>query len=555
MQEPAQEEPADEPQDTPEQEQVARPTMAEEDKADMTWYWDVVEGFDYVSLPLSDELETISAYYAWQNDFNDDPNNAANMQELERRTNVHVDWMTVSTAAATEQFGLMVTSGDWPDIIFGGQAYTGGGVAGLEDEVYLELTDLIAENCPNYSKVMDLSDTHHKATRANDGSIFGFMTVETIFELPFAGVTVFNNLLEDLGFDLPETIADWEAICQAALDNGYAFGYGMMPISCVGNNPYAILTAYNTYGSFYQIDGTIHYGPTEDNFRDALYKLKEWQEKGYLGGDWYGYGDTGMFYQNMFMDQFAKDGGIMCDGICHFGSNQMHAFGNTNPEMYLGAVPNPVLNEGDVNHFRQVVPEIRGGFTAITTTAADPDLCAKWIDYGYTNEGKNLWFYGVEGEDYEMNPDGSITPSKARLGSLNATDPDYDMWREKQAYRCAFATIEMPGFWYEWRSGVMWLDEVEWADRIEINPHIWYDASPADYMLPVYDLMADDLIDGYASTLADITTYVNEMYIKFIIGEADLDTQWEEYVAKIESMNVQFCIDAQQRALDAYNAR
>ena len=43
--------------------------------------------------------------------------------------------------------------------------------------------------------------------------------------------------------------------------------------------------------------------------------------------------------------------------------------------------------------------------------------------------------------------------------------------------------------------------------------------------------------------------------MKFILGEVDIDAEWDAYVAKIQNMDIQFCVDAQQRALDAYIAR
>lgn len=525
--------------------------LPEGTEASITWQWDVLDGFNYVNLPLAESLQTITAFASWQNDFIQDPNQASNMQELERRTNVHVDWTTVSGAAAIEQYSMMFASGDWDDIIFDGQNYTGGATAALENEVYLEISDIVAEHCPNYTKAMSLGEEFRKATHTNDGDLAGFYMMEYSLEPAWYGVVVYQHLLDQYGLETPVTLADWENMMTVAMQNGQSYGYGMMPVSGTVNNPYTVLTAYDTYGSFYQVDGTIHYGPIEDAYRDALYKLKEWHQKGYLGPDWYGYSDSSSFYNQILFDAFGKEECIAADGMSGcLGVTAMKGFGNVNPDMNVVALPNPVLNEGDTNHFRQLVPQVRDVFAAISTSAADPVLCAKWLDYRLSNEGKNLWTYGVEGETYEVNPDGTITQAQVILDARNSQGENYDEAREAVANLLFWNAT---GCWYEWRAGISHYTEQQFEEKW--LGYDWTEASPADYMLPLYGILAEDLVDGYSSILADITTYVNEMYVKFIIGEASLDTQWEEYVSRIETMNIQFCIEAQQRALDAYIAR
>lgn len=519
-------------------------------EASITWQWDVLDGFNYVSLPLTEDPQTISAYISWQNDYVDDPNETSTIQELERRTNVHVDWTTVSGAAAIEQFGLMITSGDWMDVIFGAEAYTGGGAAALEDEVYLELTDIIAENCPNYSKVLTLGEEFEKATRTNDGDIAGFFRVAYNREPAFYGAVMHQHLLDRYNLETPVTLADWENAMDVAMENGQSFGYALLPLGAADAiNAFPILSAYDVSGTFYQVDGKIHYGPIEDGFRDALGKLNEWFNKGYLVGDWYAFGADS--FSEMALDRFAKEQCLFADGGSSNFAQNMRAMGNTSEDLNCVAVASPIREEGLTNHFRQIVPQVYTDFTAISTTAANPELCAKWLDYRYSNEGKNLWTYGVEGETYEVNLDGTITQAQIMHDARDSLGENYEVAREAVAY-LQFWTAN--GMWYEWRGGVSHWTEAQHIVQREY-PIAWTENNDGAYMLPTYEIMTDDLADGYSSILADINTYTEEMFVKFIIGEADLDTQWEEYVAKIESMNIQFCIDAQQRALDAYNAR
>ena len=57
-------------------------------------------------------------------------------QEFERATNVHINYTVVGRAEASEKYGLLLASGDYPDITMGGQAnYPGGMEKAVEEGV------------------------------------------------------------------------------------------------------------------------------------------------------------------------------------------------------------------------------------------------------------------------------------------------------------------------------------------------------------------------------------------------------------------------------------
>ena len=141
------------------------------------------------------------------------------------------------------------------------------------------------------------------------------------------------------------------------MDHGTDFGYAMMTIGDTAYNSFAILSAFDTYGGFYQIDNTVHYGPVEENYRDALKLLRQWQEKGYLGNEWYGYDIVTR------SEAFGEERCVAIDGASFcLGASTMKMYGNTNPDCYVDALPNPVREAGMTNHFHQVVsPRPRDG--------------------------------------------------------------------------------------------------------------------------------------------------------------------------------------------------
>lgn len=57
-----------------------------------------------------------------------------------------------------------------------------------------------------------------------------------------------------------------------------------------------------------------------------------------------------------------------------------------------------------------------------------------------------------------------------------------------------------------------------------------------------------------SEVMTEIDTYMSELALKIICGEASLD-EWDAAVAELDSMGIQEAIDAQQAALDRFNAR
>ena len=67
--------------------------------------------------------------------------------------------------------------------------------------------------------------------------------------------------------------------------------------------------------------------------------------------------------------------------------------------------------------------------------------------------------------------------------------------------------------------------------------------------------LTDDEKDIYNDCWTDIQNKVIEMNAAFITGQADLEKDWDAYIAALYDMGLQDVIDVYQAALDRYNAR
>ena len=53
----------------------------------------------------------------------------------------------------------------------------------------------------------------------------------------------------------------------------------------------------------------------------------------------------------------------------------------------------------------------------------------------------------------------------------------------------------------------------------------------------------------------NINAYREEMFVKFIMGTADLETEWDGYVEYLKTLGVERALEIRQAAVDRYNER
>ncbi len=164
---------------------------------------------------------------------------------------------------------------------------------------------------------------------------------------------------------------------------------------------YGIATTYLTHMSgrepFFQVDGTVKFGPMEDSYYDYLTMLHQWYEEGLIWNDFVSY--TERFNQ-------PPDGGITSGQFgVWFSSYQNFPIWTASaedPNFHIVAFSDPVQKEGDVNHLRAENFLVTNGGVGISTSCENVELAAKLIDYWFSDEGRYFLTFGIEGTTYEL---------------------------------------------------------------------------------------------------------------------------------------------------------
>jgi putative aldouronate transport system substrate-binding protein len=172
----------------------------------------------------------------------------------------------------------------------------------------------------------------------------------------------------------------------------------------------------------------------------------------------------------------------------------------------------------------------------ITDKCDYPEAMLRWIDYFYGEDGATLFRVGIEGKTYKRTADGSIvwtdfiTNNPDGLSKNDAIGRMSSWVGSGSPYAPRYSTLEQ--------------ESVEIFKEIEdsIGPY-WPEESWSPFILSFEE---QQNANAYES---DIGSYVDEMTVKFIVGDESLD-DWQNYVATIDRMGLSSLLAIYQTAYE-----
>ena len=490
------------------------------------------------TYPLTTEKKTLSVYIRDNSSgVIGDYGRVAAFQAAAERLGVELEFVHPTTGGEADQFNLMIGSGKYPDIIVWEFSTAAMGLSELIDSgILIDMDGLIRQYAPNYLKVLERDPSYPKEVRSDEGKYQAFYTFNV--SIPLSSGPVFReDLLAKYGLELPKTVDEWTNVMTTLKEKDPNVSYPLTASkSYVGEVWFReLLPAYNTRTEFCLGDnGQVVYGPATENFKAYLAKLAEWYNAGLIDPEF-------MSNDNKALNAKIADG-TSAVATMAIGSGIRSITENTrpnNPDFKLTGVAWPVLNAGDTSSYGVAHTSVQA---AITSSCADPVLATQVLDYFYSEEGGNLISWGIEGESYTVengkktftdkimnSPDGR-SASEAILdyalpvyGFVNAMDND--------AYIQMNITLPEQG-----EARTLWQSLDSGANLPKL-------------------VVAQEDADEYRMILNEVKTYVQEMYIKFITGQANLDSDWDTYMNTLNGMDLPYATECMQKAYNAYQNR
>lgn len=497
-------------------------------------------------FPLVDEEEDMHIFYLRQPQNDDAGNDWDDLyiwNHYADLTNVNVTWEGYLLDALEEQRNLSLQGGEMPDAYW----LADFPVADLErygsEGVFIPLQDLIEEHAPNLTAIMDEDPAIRAGITFPDGNIY---SMPSIVDQDFLSVSLgarmwINTDHVDEYFDgkMPETTDEFYdylvAIKDAAPAGADTIPYGGTAAHELiewATGPFGVMNRGPANANFdLGEDGNIRFYANTEEYKEMLrYLNKLWEEE--------------LIDQNLF----ENDWGHFTANAGPEGGEIYSAYVFYDPEDFfnlpegqwvgLGALEGP----NGVTAYNKVAPSIWSlSNFVITEENANPEAAVKWMDYFYSDEGAELYYMGVEGETFEVVD-----------GETDYVDDFYREDDEGNKTLDELAVLEKLA-WVGSINGILSADyflggeskapSMDAAERLEpyVPEEIW----------PRFTFDGDEsrVIQAQGQDVANVS---DEYRDQFIVGDKDIDADWDEYLDALNRSGLDEVIEVYQAAFERY---
>lgn len=461
-------------------------------------------------------------------------------QEARKLTNIHLKDVTVGAnmrtdenTGRTEALNLMLAGGEIPDIV---------GSSRLKDFVnqygpegaFLPLNDLIDEHAPNLKKFFEGRPEIAAAISAADGNMY------YIPYLPDGkygrGYFIRYDWLDKLGLEVPETVEEFEAVLRAFKTqdpNGNGEADEVPYFARQWPELIRLVTLWDgrssgsdTYHDFYVDDGKVKHPYAGEGYREGIKNLARWYEDGLIDAEIFTRGSSSrefLLSENLggaTHDWFASTSGY------NRLSSEIDGF-----EFKALAPPASISGKRVAEHRR--IPIKPDGW-AIGATNDHPVETIKYFDFWFTEEGRRLANFGVEGLQYEMvNGEPKFTDAV-----LNSDEPvNAQLW-------AVGSQLQGRGYFQDYNY------EVQWSNKYALEGIALYDEG--DYLIDQFlgvAFNADEqrIYDRYMGSLRD---YMLEQQQAWVLGNGDVEADWDGYVEQLNKKGLQDILEVMNSAYE-----
>ncbi|GGF80825.1 sugar ABC transporter permease [Paenibacillus albidus] len=458
-------------------------------------------------------------------------------KELKKRTGVEVEYIHPTAGREAEQFNLMIASGDLPDIIwYNWTQYPGGPEKAFSDGVITKLNDLQLKQAPNLSKYLQANPEINRMVTTDENSYYSFPFIRGDQSmLVSAGPVIRKDWLDDLGLQVPTTMDEWHTVLTAFKEKKGAEA----PFSPYWNIQSVLswgtfIGAYGITKGFYLDEGKVKYGPIEPAYKEFITTMNQWFSEKLLDNN-FATLDTKTVDANIMNGKSGATVASAASGVAKWTS----AMKEKDPKFQVMGTPYPVLKKGDHPQFGQYSLPYTAFGAAIAANSKHKEAAAKFLDYLYSEEGMRLANFGIEGISYTMDNGKPVftdlilnNPNKLPISQAMA---QYTLSHDMGPF------IQNPG--------VMQTMLPAQAEAVKV----WADTDADKHFLPPI-FVAEEHQGELAKIMNEVTTYENEMLLKFIMGTEPI-SNFDNYVQQMKKLGIEKAISMQQAALERYNNR
>ena len=456
-------------------------------------------------------------------------------QEAAKRTNVSLKGtISLSNSNEEEAFNLMMSSGNLADII----GYVD--ASSLEklgrDGGMIPLNDLIKEHAPNIQKVLDEDARFRQTAYSFDGNIYQIPKNQELKAAEFWWIR--QDWLDKLNLKAPTTVDELHDVLYAFRNedpNGNGLKDEIPLFDRAGwKQPDEYLYLWDTSLEFYPRDGKMKYEPLEENFKTGVSNMIKWYQEGLI--------DPEIFTRGASSRDTLLGGDL--GGCTHdwvSTANYNSTLQETIPGFQMVAIAPPADQNGVVKERVSRYPGVGWG---ISSQCKDPVTVIKFMDYFFTEEGSDLMNWGIEGDTFTRDADGSkhftdtvLQSELTPIGYLRSIGAQYRIGMCQDG---------------DYEYATMKEDGIE-ANKLYNGHDEWFDDSLPPYLDGKMALKytSDDETE-YKNIMASIKPYVDEKFQSWILGVNDFDSEYDTFIKELKARGIDRALEINQKAYDTF---
>ena len=484
---------------------------------------------------------------------------------IEEALGVDLEFVTYASADYETKMNVMVMSGDeLPDIIFDpGNQYASwaseGAIISLND--YYEDRNMSA----NFWDICEKMGTDvYDMMKGADEKVYYVPNYQEDYQSSvYSKLWVYEPWLEAIGKDVPQTTEEFYEVCKLIAgkdlngngknDEIVLTGYGFSTKG--GNRGWfnCLMSAYiYAHGDNYLVvdDGELSFAYTTDEWKEGLKYIKRFFDEGLIP------------VETLTQDNAQYEAVWKGNEMVLFSFAFWH-MGGTDAERKANYVHIPALKgpEGEQNAMYSPAKPRAGA--VITADCENPEAAFLVLDYMCSEEMSITNRFGKRGVNWDYWEDAKVE-DKAQY---SAAFPGYDIFfiayddvgfyssmtqqnvcyvnvgpSMKGAYMLnAMATVQSAT-----------TEEEELALKFEnrkktaVMDCLNYAPEEVVCTLP----MTDEETEESADIKTSLDTYFNEITCQFLIGEKDIDSEWDNYLTELEKIGYKKLLETYQTAYD-----
>ena len=441
---------------------------------------------------------------------------------MQEKNGIEIKFIHPAAGQEAEQFKVMISSKDYPDIIDWQweTEYPGGMNKAVNDGVIIKLDDYM-QYAPHYGKLLEQRADFRNSVKTTDGAILTFNELKDDIGInSYLGPCIRKDWLDRLGLEVPQTIDDWYTVLKAfkTMDpNGNGRADEIPLVDSQEESLQYLSAAWGAFkGRFYEKDGHMVYGSIQPEYKDFLQTMHDWYAEGLIDSELASCSRTNID---------AKMLGDTAGAFVGYMGSQMGNYLAQRPEMNLVGAPWPTGPAGIsyIGMPEMLKTTIPGYGSAISTANQHVKETMALLDYNYSEEGIIAQNWGVEGVTFERNGEqlqflDSVLHDGSGKNPIEAMSP---------------YTLTTWGGYGKVMNGAAYKALMQTYDQQKEASKIWTQGDTS-LLLPAFPLTAEESL-RISNIMTEARLYENEMYVKMIMGIEPI-SEFEEYVARMEAI-------------------